>query len=152
MTVNNLLAEFGRKAGLGALSLDDKGVCRLSFDGTLVVDLEHDSSAGVLHLYAVVGSIPADGKESLFARLLEANLFGAQTSGAALAIDRQRNEILLCRSIMPDALDAMAFEKILESFVNALEQQREQLTTAVPGTPVENGTGMPSGMEHMLRA
>lgn len=130
-----------RKAGLGALALDNKGVCRLSFDDTLIVDLEHDDGAGVLHIYATVGPIPAEGKEEVYASLLSANLFGAETGGATLAIDRPRGEIVLCRAVDPEHLDPTAFENTLQAFVNALEQQRESLNSAdntapeVPGRP-----------------
>lgn len=153
MTVNDLLAEFGRKAGLGVLALDDKGLCRLSFDDTLIVDLEEDEGAGVLHIYATVGAIPAAGKEMVYATLLSANLFGTETGGATLAIDRLRGEIVLCRSVQPDHLDPTAFEGILESFVNTLEQQRENLNSAVgAGSEAPAASMPPQGMEPMLRA
>lgn len=151
MTVNDLLAEFGRKAGLGSLGLDDQGVCRLSFDGSLIVDLEFDEDAGVLHLYSAVGPVPAGEREAVYQALLSANLFGRETGGATLALDRGRDEIMLCRALVPDHVDFLAFEAVLAAFVDALAGQRERLNSAPVGGPSHEPVAR-FGMEQMMRA
>ncbi|HLO75766.1 MAG TPA: type III secretion system chaperone [Magnetospirillum sp.] len=151
MSVSDLLAEFGRKAGLGSLGLDGQGVCRLSFDGSLIVDLEFDDGAGVLHLYGTVGPVPAGDREAVYQRLLSANLFGRETGGATLALDGGRDEIVLCRALVPDHLDPLAFEAALAAFVDALEGQREQLKTAPVGGPSHEPPAR-FGMGPMMRA
>lgn len=130
MTADQLLNDLGLTMGLDSLRLDDQGCACLMFDGKTPVNLEFDTAHQVLHLYTVVGDLPATDREVLFLELLQANLFGAQTSGATLAIDSAHNEIVLCRSVTPEQLTGQQFRSVLENFVSCAEEWLLKLSSS----------------------
>ena len=129
MKLTSLLAEFGSETGLGECPMDEEGVCRLVFDGDLVVDVEQEDieegQAGFV-LYSAVGLLPADDPKVL-RRLLGANLFARGTNDAVLALDEQLDEVVLFRRCEPEQMDYAAFVSVLTDFVNQLEYWREDL-------------------------
>ena len=133
MDIDNLLGMFGQQLGVGALTFDENGVCRLVFDGKFDMDIESADDGVALYVYAVVGQVPAGNRETVYAELLSANLFGAGTGGATFAIDRERNEIVLSRCFRADATDFHVFVNEVESFVNYLELWADRLQAGEVG-------------------
>jgi hypothetical protein len=127
MDAHQLLNHLGVAMGLPALAFDEQGCARLMFDGKLEVNLEHDSDTGLLQVYAVLGPVPARGREALYRSLLEANLFGGQTFGATLAIDGSQQEIVLCRSVAPEEISSPGFAALIEQFVAATESWQQRI-------------------------
>lgn len=153
MNLSDLLAEFGRSACLGALALDDRGLCRLRFDGRLVVDLELDADTGRLHVYSVLGAIPAEGREALYEEMLSANLFGQDTGGAVLAIDALQGEVLLCRTLEPEGLDVRGLTTLIGGFVDQVERWQERLARQPSqAAPAAKAELPPASAAMMLRA
>ena len=128
MNATDLIALFAQRAGLPALQLSPQGTAAVQVDEQLTLNLEHDSSARRLVAYCVVGEVPASGRESLFARLLEANLFARETGGGSLGLDRERNELVLSRVLELDSTDDQAFEAALEQLVDSAIALREPLS------------------------
>ncbi|MEC4720747.1 type III secretion system chaperone [Noviherbaspirillum sp. CPCC 100848] len=144
MNASDLVAELAKASGLSNLKLNEHGVARLAFDKGTEVDLEEDSAEGVLHLYTRVMTVPAEGKEALYSRLLEANLYCAETAGATLAVDGARNEVVLCRRLELASTDFTGFSQSLEKLVSACEALREELGA---GAVTANATPPTSGAE-----
>lgn len=96
MQLSNLIALYGQESGV-PLSMKENGTLALAFNKDLVVNLEHDTGADLLHLYVVVGTEPHSDLECsiLFRLLLGSNSFGHETNGATLSLDRVTKEILL---------------------------------------------------------
>lgn len=131
---DQLLLDLGQTAGLSQpLRFDDHGCARLMVGTHLALDFERDAEAGVIQLYSVLGPAPAQGDAALYRQLLEANLFGADTAGATLAIDGPMREIVLCRSISAEGLAAPAFVQTVEQFIAAAEDWKERLAAHQPG-------------------
>ena len=108
------------------LAFNASHVCRLVFDHRLTVDLECQPDQNVLHIYSVVGqdtSLDAAG----YRELLSANLFGHGSGEAVLAIDDQRDEILLFRSWNLDTLTSAQLTKDLVQFVAAAGTWQDRL-------------------------
>lgn len=119
MRIQDVLAEFGKQAGL-PLGLDRNGTCRIVFGDTTTVDVEAPADRpDRVFLYSAVGLLPAGNRTPLLEDLLGANLFGRGTADATLAIDAEAGEILLQRILDMDRIDTRAFTAILESFVQA---------------------------------
>ena len=139
--IDQLLYNLGHVAGLAQpLRFDEQGCARLMFDGHLAIDFERDQDAGLLQVYSVLGLLPAQGREALLLQLLQANLFGADTAGATLAIDSQTasgGDILLCRSVNVQGLAAPDFVRLVEQFVAAAEAWKERLATWQPSAAPE---------------
>jgi len=127
MDLDALLGELARDLGVSQLALDRNGVCRLVFDGKVVVDLEPSHDGRALHMYGVVARIPAEGREGLFASLLDANYFGQGTGKAALAIDSQNNEVVLQQQLELETLAASSFAQELQAFTDRLEDWQRRL-------------------------
>jgi hypothetical protein len=144
-----LLGELARHLGVNELALDHNGVCRLVFDGKVVVDLEPSRDGRSLHMCGVVARIPAEGREGLFAGLLDANYFGQGTGRAVLAIDSQNNEVVLQQQLELETLAASSFAQELQAFTDRLEDwqrrmERGELASAsrpAAAPPTEQGLG-----------
>jgi hypothetical protein len=119
MEPTTLLKEYGMSVGLPALAFDAHGCARLRFESGADVNLEVDPAGDALHLYTVLGPVPPGPKEQLYQRLLEANAFGADTSGACLSIDAPRNEFILCKRCGEEVRDAFMLAETIESFAAA---------------------------------
>lgn len=121
MNIEDVLKELGAQMGLPGLKLDDNKVCRLIFDKKFTVDIEASEDLKTVHLYSAICVIPPEGKESFYEGLLEANLFGRGTGGAAFGIDIELGEVLLSRTLQMEKIDYQDFVNILEGFVNHVE-------------------------------
>ena len=121
MTAEQLLADLGGRIGLSQLALDENGRCRLMFDGAVAVDLELDSETGRLHLYAVLGPVPAEGAEQVFRRMLSQHLFGQRTGGACYGLDELSGELLLFTTVDPEATDGLAFQAAVANLLAQAE-------------------------------
>lgn len=143
MKFDDALSALGRQMNVAALAFNDAGVCRMVFDRELVVDCERVAGSDeAAWLYAVVASLPAE-REAVLMRLLEANLFGAETGDASLAIDSVMSEILLQQKVDTAAMDDTAFAAAVERFVHVLECWREELAAMPSG-------GAADGLSHAL--
>lgn len=130
MNAPDLLAELGRSLGLPDLALSGLGTASLIIDGELTLNLEHEKDAGLLVAYLSLGQAPAEGRDDCFARLLAANLFGHDSGGGHIGLDRASDEIVLSRSFVLEHTDAMALEAGLAALVDAARRRREDLATA----------------------
>lgn len=127
MNIEDVLKELGAQMGLPGLKLDDNKVCRLIFDKKFTVDIEASQDLKTVHLYSPVCIIPPEGRENFYEGLLEANLFGRGTGGAAFGVDLEMGEVLLSRTLQMEKIDYQDFVNILESFVNHIEAWTDKI-------------------------
>lgn len=125
MEVDEILAEFGRKTGLGNLKLNDDGLCRLVFDSTLIVDVERTSSGFVLH--SVVGQVPSVNKSEFFEMLLQANGPENVEGQTAIGVDSNLNEALLYQNFTDMNVTFEYFEKSLDIFLSQIGKWKARL-------------------------
>lgn len=124
---HELIAAYGQHAGIANLKFSPDGCARLMFEGDVAIDLEIDPSSEQIQLYSVLGPVPAANRESLYRSLLEGNLFGSQTGGAALSIDPVQDEVLLCRQYPVAAGQPGHLAQVLEEFAGIAGHWRQQL-------------------------
>ena len=150
MDTDQLLQSLGLSLGLTNLRFDANGCARLAIDGAPALNMERDAIGG-LHLYSVLCPLPPEGREAIYAQLLQGNLFGTSTGGAALAIDELHGEIVLCCNVKADLASAPEFASQVEAFVAAAEDWQSRLDKA----PVDDATDVrpsaPQMMSHFLR-
>ena len=125
--ITGLLSALGNEIGIADLSPDDNGACSLFFD-ELVVNMEYHKESNLLHLYSHLGTLPGDGREELFVRMLEANCFYRGTQGGTLAIDEEADAALLFYQTPVDLLNEADFLRIVENFVNVADTWSGQLS------------------------
>lgn len=151
MDSDQLLQSLGLSLGLSNLRFDANGCARIAIDGAPAINFESDD-AGAMHLYSVLGLIPPEGREALYAQLLNGNLFGASTAGATLALDELHGEIVLCRTIITAQASGPAFSSLVEAFVAAAEDWQGRLASApASDAPSVHQSMAPQMMEHFLR-
>ncbi len=122
--VEDNLQRFAEGIGLGELKLNEHGACGLCFDDTLIVNMEYLEEDEALVFVSAVKPVELhaapDTKIALFEKLLFINLQHHSMQGGYLALNHDKTEILLIRS-MTAGIDYGAFESTLEKFVNTLE-------------------------------
>jgi hypothetical protein len=132
MTADQLLRDLGLTMGLPDLRFDANRCARVVFDGKTALNFEHDETTGLIQVYATLAPLPAQGREALYAQLLQGNLFGAQTGGATLAVDAEHHEVVLCQGAPVEDSTGTAFATLVERFVGAAEAWTQRLATAAP--------------------
>ena len=71
----------------------DRSLC-IFFEGGLEVDLSDSPSGGVLYK-GMIGKCPQKNSEAFILKLMEANLFGRGTRGAAIGLREEDNLLTL---------------------------------------------------------
>ena len=144
--VEENLQHFAQSIGLGELSLNEHDACGLCFDDTLVVNMEYLETDEALVFVASVRPMEAHdtNKTNLFETMLSINLQHHSMQGAFLALNHDKTEILLIRSLKASA-DYGLYETTLEKFVNTLEWIIAELETAQQnGGKGGNDSGKPT--------
>jgi hypothetical protein len=111
-----MVSKLGAELGIDGLALDEYGYCCLEFPDQ-TINLETDDN-GILSLYAHLGNIPREDRESFFATLLEANYFCQQTGGGTIGIDREANVVLLLMQTHVSALNTDDLRSMVSNFLN----------------------------------
>ena len=126
MKLAELIRELGAGLGLSGVEPDEDGAATIVIDDTLEIVVEPGEDGHGILISAAVGKLPADAREAVFAELLEANLMGQGAGAAALAIDPDLEEIVLCRVVLKADIDFDDFDQELAAFTNALRYWRER--------------------------
>jgi hypothetical protein len=153
MDSEQLIQSLGLTLGLPNLRFDTNGCARIAIDGAPALNLERNDD-GAIHLYSVLGPVPPEGREGLYAQMLHGNLFGASTAGATLAVDPMQNEVMLCRAITCELMSAAAFTLQVEAFVAAAEDWQGRLDGAPavePDADASSPSPAPRMMDRLLR-
>jgi hypothetical protein len=137
MDIDPLLAGLGESLGLGALRLDEFGLCQLVFDRELTVDIQVPQGGEALFLTAAVCAAPEGERSAPFLRtLLEANLLGQGTGNGYIALDPTLGEVVLVRRLEPELTDVARLRHELELFVELLAAWRKRVSGAdAPSAP-----------------
>lgn len=123
MNAAELVTELGTKLGI-SLSLGESGTCRVYFDDVVDFELSRDS------LYIMAEIAPAYGREDAYARLLTANWLGAESDGACIGLDANRDAFALYAVFHGD-VPYENFEERLILFIRALRYWKDWLTSSV---------------------
>lgn len=144
--VEENLQHFAQSIGLGELSLNEHDACGLCFDDTLVVNMEYLDEDEALVFVASVRAMDAhdNRKTDLYETLLSFNLQHHSMQGAFLALNHDKSEVLLIRSMRASA-DYGSFESTLEKFVNTLEWVTAEVEAGVQGGDGSGGSSAQGG-------
>ncbi|MDD2966668.1 MAG: type III secretion system chaperone [Desulfovibrionaceae bacterium] len=116
MNLSLVLEQLGADIGLGALSLDADGQCSLLFDGEHEVTFTPNAEDHSLLLHCEVGTFSKLPSEAC-PELMQASLLGAETGGAALALHRGLDKIILWKRHDENFADVHALRQALEAFL-----------------------------------
>lgn len=148
MSFATLIEAAGQRLG-APLALDHAGLARLVVDGRHTIDFELEDGGETLFVSGVLGPLPPDGREALYADLLAASLFGTRTGGFQAALDPVRRELLLWEAHR-SAPEVEVFVARLEALAAQLEDWKQRLGSAGTQRAQPLVASMPMGA--MLRA
>ena len=137
--MNNLVREFGASIGIPDLQIDEEYRCNMMFD-EVPVSFELGDGDESMYIYSLLGHVPDDGLEQLYAELLHANYDFADNGGSTLSVDSQSGNVVLLREERLELLRLSRLESVVEQFVNVAEGWMSRLRGG--GT---NEVGAPSG-------
>ena len=132
MDVRQLVDQFAREHQVTQFALNEHGCAALEVKQGYVLNFEWDESRQLLHLFATLAPLPAQGLEQLYAELLDANLFGAGTAGAVLARDGLDHSVMLCQCLDPAQISAPAFSALVSNFLDTADHWRERIASFRP--------------------
>ena len=127
-SVNQWLAQFAQAEGLADLQLDERGLIGLQVDSALEIEIEVPPDQDLVYLRSALMPIPAQDRESVYARLLERNFLLQDSSGAAFAIDADRAQLALSLCQPIGKLDGLDCANLLRSFIDISLRWQTQLT------------------------
>lgn len=126
MTLPELMQELSSRLETTDPLLNEDGGVTVVFDDEVAVEiLAHEGRPGFCFV-STVGSLPDDAEAhgAMMRELLEANVFGDTTNGAALCVDPANDEILLSRSVNQASVSYETFEEELAGFLAVLRAWR----------------------------
>lgn len=118
--MNNLLREFGASIGIPDLQIDEEYRCNMMFD-EVPISFELGDGDESMYIYSLLGHVPDDGLERLYAELLHANYVFADNGGSTLSVDSQSGNVVLLREERLELLRLSRLESVVEQFVNVAE-------------------------------
>lgn len=119
MNCEEVIQAIATAMDVPGLRLDENGCARLRIDDSIDLNFEASASSHLLHVYSALGAVPTRNRERSFEQLLGANLFGADTGGATLAIDAEFDEIVLCTDVGNHGWTSELIMSRLERFIEA---------------------------------
>ena len=119
-----LLREFGRRAEITDIDVDEDGYCGLIFDEKVVVHIRNDLDRNVIQLVSSPGYVDPAVAAQAVQRLLAANYYWTGTGGATLGWNPHDREVQLAYAIPAENIDVDRFAEVFARFVNNLEQWR----------------------------
>lgn len=127
MKLEEILEEQAKMMKMPGLRLDELGACHFVVNETTAVTIEKSLDGRSFYLHALVATVLAGEDESLFAELLEANLFGKETGAATLAYDAETRSVVLFQQFEEETTDYTQYQEALERFVGVCNHWKEKL-------------------------
>ncbi len=110
------------------LIANDNGSYSLILDPELPVTLDESQEAGI-SLYAVLAPLP-ESCEKFLLKTMTANLFGRETGGGILGLDREGKKVTLL-TFLSEGLSYRDFRDNLEDFLNYADAWKAETTEFV---------------------
>lgn len=120
------ITQYGQSVGLPELKLNEAGMCSLTFDDKLAVDIIYHKDVDQCVLVSVVGTLPSENQEECFKQLLISNAYGTENKGASIGIDESGNRIILSHVFIPSIVSFDLFKTLLGNFVTLTKKWQEQ--------------------------
>jgi len=121
--VDQLSADMGMSESLG---VNDDGSYSLHLEPDLHISLRENPDSGI-SMFTVVAPLPEEKREEFLLKTMIANLFGRETGGAALGLDKDGKKITLL-AFLPLQVNYRDFHDFLEDFVNYADAWRIETT------------------------
>lgn len=123
MDLVKLIVELGKELAVEtSLAPASNGHYLLSFDPGIEVNVTEEKR--IVLFKGIIGSIPETNTESFLLGLMEANLFGLGTRGAAIGLEAEGKLLTLSQAFSVD-ISFEHFKEKLEDFVSVIAHWRQ---------------------------
>jgi hypothetical protein len=126
--INAYLRQFSQRTGLsvegGTPELDSGGYAQVQ-RGSAIIGINVLEEQGVLMVFSPIMSVPTEGREAFYRRLLELSF--VTTADAAFAINAPRDEVVVRCLRRLSALDYEEFEDILATVGEVADRWDDEL-------------------------
>jgi hypothetical protein len=95
------------------LALQEDGVCGISYGQGRVCAIEVPADDGPIVIHAPLLALAGRSRESVYAKALALNLYGAGTAGCTIALDERNDQLVLCVSRSAASLDSTSFAALV---------------------------------------
>ena len=129
--INDYILRFSQRLGISLDTLDADGYCEVR-RGSATVGINVLEEHGVLLFLSRIMSIPSEGREDFFQRLLELNFL--VTSDAAFALDRDNGAVYLRALRRLSGLDYEEFEDLLSTMAQVADEWDDRLAELYPSS------------------
>jgi len=109
------LLELHSKEVAADLQLNNDGICHIVVED-VTLSLE-EGEEDTIFLYTQIARLPDVDNEAIYCRLLQANLYGAETDGAVFALDHTGTQVILFHRFTSDALEFSSYLTLFNQFV-----------------------------------
>ena len=118
MTQHEAMEALSQQTGI-TLAFNDRGLCRLRFDGRFVVDMEVTDDETAIYLYSRLGMLPAGdyGKEVL-ERMMRAHCLGRESGKVCFGLDD--NAVMAFARVELAGAEERTLYTELEAFLDVL--------------------------------
>ena len=110
------ITELGNQLGVPGLSLDENGICTISFERTWSLTITHDTELGLVIFHTDLGAIPQSDLLSVQSLLLEANVLWCGTGGATFGVVPGSRRVILSFQERSEQIDTDTLLGVVESF------------------------------------
>lgn len=123
------------RLGMQKIQVNEEGVCALTFDDKIILNLEYNGELDLLTLYCRLGVIAPDRVGAVYPLLLEANVLWAGTGGATLGVIPADLSVVLAYQERAGAIDGQRFETLLSGLVDVAEFWTKLIEDSPQTTP-----------------
>jgi hypothetical protein len=136
MTLEQLILSAAAALGDPGFQYTRDKTCDMVLANGLHLVIEPSRTEEAVHLYAVVGNLPAFDREVFAETLLRAQLFHREMGeGCCFGLDDDTDEILLNRKLSIQNLGEESFLSVLNEFANWASYWRDKLQAPPVATP-----------------
>jgi hypothetical protein len=118
----NFIKKYGKEVGLPNLKLNENGVCSLSFDDSITVDIVYIEKNNQCFLASPICSIPNSDREKFYEQLLISNNTYNKNGGIILGIDEDSNRVVISYTFIANTFTYFRFKNVLRNFVDIAER------------------------------
>ncbi len=128
MPLADLLKTLGESLQIPELTLQDNGIACVQIPDQFEVTVEQLDDPDQCLIYAFIERVKDVSRQQIYEQLLQANLFGVETSDATLSIDPQSGRVVIHRKVALQGLSSDDFLEIWLRLVGVASQWNERLT------------------------
>lgn len=122
----SMLSELGKANGI-TLEPDDTGFCSLEIDGSILLNMQYVSASDSIYLFYELAEINPRVLSQVCPRLLSANLFGMETGGGMLAMQKDSHMVVYSYVFSANEKDILRFQQVTENSLKYALYWKEEI-------------------------